>query len=244
MRIDAVIIEGELTFAERLRKCLAEKFPEIRVQGEAKTFFEAGRLIKAVNPSLIFCDNDTLPNYRLMGLRDRSKIGFEVVLISGNSNDALLAFRQEACGFLLKPFDIGDIVLSVTLAIQKISEKNSSYDHLKVNQILSHSNLVGIPCIDGIEFLNTCEIVRCEGLQKCTRIITVRESNIVSSYNIGEFRRVLNSRGFFSCHKSHLINLVYVRKLTKEGFIILADKSAVPLARRKRQEFLQSLDHL
>jgi hypothetical protein len=36
---------------------------------------------------------------------------------------------------------------------------------------------------------------------------------------------------------------MFVKKLTKEGFVILADNSAVPLARRKRIEFLQNVKH-
>lgn len=110
---------------------------------------------------------------------------------------------------------------------------------------LPHTRLIGIPTIEGLEFIATEKIIRCEGLQKCTLIITTEKSNIISSYNIGKFANLLEENGFFSCHRSHLINLQYVKKYTREGYIFFsANSKPVPLARRKRCEFLKEMRHL
>ncbi len=245
MRIDCIIIDNELTSSTYLKKCILEKFPEISIHGQASNYFEANRLIKSVHPLLIFYYSGTIHDNLLCALREKTQNHFETVFISDYAKDAIDAIRQDACGFLLKPFNVSDIVSSVGQAIQRVAEKTSlrcvhSQEHLAQ----SHSNLIGIPNIDGIEFLKASEIVRCEGLQKCTRIITIRNINMISSYSIGEFRKLLDENGFFSCHKSHLINLTHVRKLTRDGFIYLTDNFPVPLARRKRLEFLGNLKHL
>lgn len=110
---------------------------------------------------------------------------------------------------------------------------------------LPHTKLIGIPTIEGLEFIDTEKIIRCEGLQKCTLIVTTEKSDIISSYNIGKFADLLEENGFFSCHRSHLINLQYVKKYTREGYIFFsANSKPVPLARRKRCAFLKEMRHL
>lgn len=104
-------------------------------------------------------------------------------------------------------------------------------------------NLVGIPTIEGMEFLKPKEIIRCEGMQRLTKVFTECGA-ILSSYNIGEFCRLLRPFGFFSPHKSHLVNLHYLRRYHAEGAITLRDGSRVPLARRKREAFLEKVKHL
>ncbi len=81
---------------------------------------------------------------------------------------------------------------------------------------LPHTKLVGIPTIECMEFVDTEKIIRCEGLQKCTLIVTTEKSDIISSYNLGKFVDLLEENGFFYCHRSHLINLKFVKKYTRE----------------------------
>lgn len=247
MKIDSIIIERDPTATSYLRKCLLSRFPEIAVQGEARNFSDASRLIENLHPALVFLDatitEDPVPPFFHGGA---SK--FETVYISHRSEDAIQAIRWDACGFLLKPLTLNDIVVAVGSAIRRLSERYSvrtarqGFAH--DSNALPHTKLIGIPAMEGIEFLYTHEIIRCVGLQKCTQVISTGKTNIVSSYNIGEFRKLLEEYGFFLCHKSHLINLMYIKRLTREGFIYLIDNSAVPLARRKRPEFLQVLKHL
>jgi two-component system LytT family response regulator len=112
-----------------------------------------------------------------------------------------------------------------------------------VNEQALSNHLVGIPTIEGIEFFKAAEIIRCEGMQRLTKVFVAREA-IISSYNIGEFCRLLYDCGFFSPHKSHLINLQYLRSYHICGAITLRDGSRVPLARRRREAFLERVRHL
>jgi two-component system, LytTR family, response regulator len=243
MQIESIIVD-EPSECSILKKCIRSRFPNIVVQGEASTYSDALKLIRETNPYLVFSE---------MSLANRIKNSqdvypFEIVCMSHRSEDAIKAMRKGACGFLLKPLDVTEIVLSVESVMHKLTEhtQSRSIKPLSSNDIraLPHTKLIGIPTMEGIEFFYAHEIVRCEGLQKCTRIIVTGRKNMVSAYNIGEFKKLLEEYGFFSCHKSHLINLMHVNKYTKEGFVFLTDHEAVPLARRKRQEFLLQLKHL
>lgn len=114
-----------------------------------------------------------------------------------------------------------------------------------VPRVLPHTKLVGVPTIEGIEFVDIDQVIRCEGLQKCTLIVTTEKSDIISSYSIGKFADLLQKDGFFPCHRSHLINLKFVKKYTREGYIFFSAASKpVPLARRRKCEFLGLMRHL
>ena len=81
-------------------------------------------------------------------------------------------------------------------------------------------------------------MVRFEGLQRCTQVFLKSGGRIVSSHNLGAFKNQLQTASFFLCHKSHLINLDYIKRYDKEGIIKMVDGSSVPLSRRKKTEFL------
>lgn len=104
-------------------------------------------------------------------------------------------------------------------------------------------SLIGIPTVNGMEFLKPKEIIRCEGMQRLTKVFTAG-GTIISSYNIGEFCKLLCPSGFFSPHKSHLINLHYLRSYCHDGIITLRTGARIPLARRRRDAFLMLVRHL
>ncbi len=245
MKIESIIIDHEPTITLFLRKCLVSKFPEIAIRGEASSYIEACDLIRATNPGLVFSDVNIFNKLSTTLPADDDRNDYEIIYISDRSEDAISAIRQNACGFLLKPLKLSDVIVSVGSAIRKLTERSSNREIIPHDtNLLPHTKLIGVPTMEGIDFLYVHEIVRCEGLLKSTRIVSTRKNNLISAYNIGEFRKLLEEYGFFSCHKSHLINLMHIKKYTREGFIYLSDNTAIPLARRKRQEFLHLLKHL
>ena len=246
MQIASIIVDDEPTIKSYLRKCLDSKFPEIHVCGEASSYKEACELIRRINPALVFSDVSIFDK-RAQGATSDNINDFEIIYTSNKTEDAISAIQQDACGFILKPLNVNEIVASVGSAIRKFSQRTFYRTAIASTQetpVLPHTKLFGIPTLEGIDFLYLHEIVRCEGLQKCTRVVSTRKVNMISSYNIGEFRKLLEPYGFFGCHKSHLINLMHVKKFTREGFIYLIDNIAIPLARRKRLEFLDQIKHL
>ncbi len=77
-----------------------------------------------------------------------------------------------------------------------------------------------------------------------TKIVLSQQRIIYSSYNIGEFVRLLEPYGFFQVHRSHLINLNRIQKYNREGIVIMEDESSVPVSKRRRSEFLRKLTRI
>ena len=118
------------------------------------------------------------------------------------------------------------------------------FENQPIESYNPQSKRIGIPTFEGYEFVSSEEIIRCEGLQKCSRIHFLGKPSLVSSYNIGEFEKLLKPYGFFSTHKSHLINLSCIRKYSRDGCLYMSDNSVVPVARRRKSAFLEQFAHI
>jgi two-component system LytT family response regulator len=121
--------------------------------------------------------------------------------------------------------------------------KIAKYEVLKHNlhHIGDQNTNIAIPGSQAYEFVKIENIIRCEGWQKYTKIHLNSGEVIVSSYNIGVFRDMLENYDFFSTHKSHLINKNHITRYLKDGTVNMSDGSNAPVARRKKEEFMDQV---
>ena len=241
----AIIIDDEPKLREVLKIKLSEYCTDIEIVGMASNVNEAYILIKEHKPNLIFLDI-SMPGGSGFDLLNRfEKIDFEIIFVTGFDEYALDALKLSAVDYLLKPVDSDSLVIAVEKAKSNIinGQKVQRYDVLKHNNDPTNSTdiKISIPGINSFEFLKISEIIRCEGWQKYTKIYLDNGECIVSSYNIGIYKNMLEKYGFFSSHKSHIINSDKIKKYLKEGTIILNDGSEVPVARRKKEEFIETI---
>ena len=87
--------------------------------------------------------------------------------------------------------------------------------------------------------VNIVDIIRCESTSNYTTFYLKDTKKILVSMTLKEYSDTLLANGFFRTHKSHLINMSWIDYLLKrEGFVIMKDNSKVPVASRKKQEFI------
>ncbi len=163
---------------------------------------------------------------------------------------SLLIFSEkEAFGPLMEVGVIGCTVCPITSeslhrAFRYVLKRIYTDYAQSINKVNSTEELLGIPTFKGYDFFKIRDILRCEGLQRCTRIIIRGNKSLTSSHNLGNFSEKLEPYGFFSPHKSHLINLNYIQSYERAGNIIMQDGADIPVARRKRQALLAHLNRL
>ncbi|WP_240099961.1 LytR/AlgR family response regulator transcription factor [Christiangramia crocea] len=224
---------------EELASRIQMFFPQITISDFEFSREEIHNIIKFQKLQLLFIDA-SIPdlNYNIL-LSDLFKEKCEVILITkANNSDNKYCTHFGVSGLIYLPINTANIVVTIRTILQKINLLNSKLFVKEIEKASATENIVGIPTLSGIEYINTRNIIRCEGLQKCSRVITVDRKNIISSYSIGNFSELLKPYGFELVHRSHLINLAKVIRYSREGFIYLTDNSRVPLARRKKTEFL------
>lgn len=242
MKYRTIIIDDESKLREVLAIKLRKNCPNIEIVGLAKDVPDAYRMILNKKPELIFLDI-SMPGESGFDLLNRfEKIEFEIIFATGYNEYALDALKVSAVDYLLKPIKTTELINAVERAEQRIAEKRQvqNIDLLKYNidHLGDQKSKIAIPSGDTYRFVEVIEIIRCEGWQKYTRIYLSDGDNIVSSYNIGHYKDILESYGFFNCHKSHLINKNHIKSYSKDGLLTMSDDSSVPVSRRKREEFM------
>lgn len=236
----AYVFDSNFAVIESLRTHIAASPLNIEIIGHAATVDQLKQRLKGVN--LIFLDvsllNHTEEKIKRFLFEYKKN---EIIVIGEEKEAAYTAFQIGAAHFLLKPFDKDRLIEALT-AIE-----NRLYDIPKQENIADnkkYSDMIGIPTLEGIEYFTIKDIIKCEGLQRCTRIVTAERGNIISSYNIGEFAKLLLPHGFYAPHKSYLVNLCHIIKYGKDGTLYLTNKHNAPVSRRRRTDFLGQIPHL
>ena len=246
MRITSVLIDRDNHDLDNLENRLLQNCPYLDIKGKAKDVRQANRLIDNQLPDLVFLNSDFF-NEDSSGILSCLKNHlFEIILLSDNRKLPFDAIQCNTSGCILKPIQTPELMAVVNQVRQKMINRRA-YTNLvadatgRPNPTAVSSDLIGVPTVGGYEFIAIHKIVRCEGLDKCTRVVNIDESDIVSSYNLGEFKKMLEPFGFFLPHRSYLINLAYIKRYHKEGTITMIDNNHIPVARRRKEAFLKNI---
>lgn len=247
--VSTLLIDNDKIAALNLEQLLRKYCPQISICGLSHSFDSAVSIIENNSPQLVFAEVELNSGNSLKLLELVNNFKFEVIALSNKKTYALQALDYCVSGYLLKPIKKDKLIISVKNARRRILEKNKTTNVKSITDQntasdQNNSGIIGIPTIEGFEFIKISEIIRCQGMQKCTRVITTKKTDIVSSYNLGEFIKKLKPHGFYSPHKSHLINLNLISKYHKEGNILMNNGTWVPVSIRKKKDFLNHVKHI
>ncbi|WP_343329451.1 LytTR family DNA-binding domain-containing protein [Polaribacter staleyi] len=239
--ITAIIVDDEISNLKGLQRKMTKLFPEIEIIATHQNPEEAIVSIEKNKPDILFLDVE-MP--RIDGFELLSKlreINFQVIFVTAFSEYAIEAFKKSAIGYILKPIDDEDLIKSVLKAKENIALKLENKKNVHLLQFIleanSNANKLIIPTIKGVSFIPLKEVIHVEGFDGYTKIHLIDNTEIVSSYNIGKYEKMMSNL-FYKCHKSHIINLEKVRHFENEGYLILENKKRVPVSKTKRKEFI------
>lgn len=240
--LKALIIDDEPKLRQVLKVKLEKYCPSISTIEVAGNIQEGHQQAVTFQPDIVFLDVAMPGGSGFEFLDQFEEISFEVIFVTGYNEYVLSAIKVSAVDYLLKPVNTEELIAAVHKAEDRIQkrEKIRMYHVLRhnLNHIGEQATKIAIPGANTYDFVKVGQIIRCEGWQKYTRIHLTDGSCIVSSYNIGVFKDMLEGFDFFLTHKSHLINTRLITRYLKEGTVVMEDGSEVPIARRKRDAFL------
>ena len=117
---------------------------------------------------------------------------------------------------------------------------------LSNNLKTSQNKRIVLKTIDKLHFIPVNEIMRCEADRNYTTFFLTENKKIVVSGSIKDYEDILKEQGFYRLHKSHIVNLLYVKSYEKAdgGTVILSDGSHVPVAMRKKNQLIDLFNKL
>ena len=240
-KIRSVIVEDETAAREVLKNYLKKYCPQVEVIGEAANIKEAVPLLHEVEPQLVFLDVE-MPFGNAFDVLEACKdLSFETIFVTAFSEYSLKALNQSAAYYLLKPISIEELIL----AVNKVQQQISNHDLLNRNKIIVENfrepkpekQQVILPTLEGFEVVQMKDIVRLKGNGNFTDLFLVDGSKKMVCRFLKHFSEILPFP-FMRVHKSHIINIHFVKSYNKGGFITLQDEAEIEVSSTYKEEFL------
>lgn len=205
MTVRVLIVDDEQPAREELVYMLGE-IQGAALIGEASTGMEAVKKAKELKPDLMFLDIHLpdLTGLQVAELLNEFDFAIQIVFLTAYDHFAIEAFKLRAFHYLLKPYDLEDLI-----------EVFDTYsDVLKENQLKAGQtkNKLAIETENGISYLSPKEIYFIEK-QGREVIIHTKIEKIKALFTLNELFEKLERFSFFRTHKSYLVNLEHIKEL-------------------------------
>ena len=241
--IKAAIVEDEPKNAALLKKMLDMYCPQVNICGQANSIETAVKLINEHAPDLVFLDIEISGGNTFELLDILQPVHFHVIFITAYDSYLLKAIKYSALDYLFKPVNIDELIAAVNKSAEKIQEKNTSK---RIELLLKNVSTpksptaIALTTESGFYMIPIENIMRCEASGNYTVFFTNDGKSHKSSKTLGEYEELLPANIFFRAHYSYLINVRFVAKYHKGkgGFIEMTDKTIIPLATRRKIDFL------
>ncbi|MEM6724573.1 MAG: LytTR family DNA-binding domain-containing protein [Bacteroidota bacterium] len=248
--MNVLIIEDEFHAAQNLEQMLKELDKDLQIVARIDSVTESVNFLKANEVDLIFLDIH-LSDGNSFGIFDQIEVNKPIIFTTAFDQYAIKAFKQNSVDYLLKPIDPEEL----TAALKKVKNwMGSSKTDLRLKHLLESMEKNGkkldklaFPTVDGLEFVPINKIIRCESDEGYTDIYLSDQTRVCTTRKLKELEELLEDYPFFRTHRSFLINLDFMRKYQRGdagGHVIMEDGTKIPVARRKKEAFLERLSQL
>lgn len=233
MILKAIIIDDQQHFAEFLATTITQANIAVDIIGMADNANAGFLLIKNLNPDLVFLDVEMPGKSGLELAKEFTERNFEIIFTTSHDKYAVQAFKTDAADYLLKPID----VIELSKAIDKISTRKKN-QLLQSKVVANEHQKITVSTNDGVLFIELKNIIRCEADNTYTTLHIANSEKLVTSKPIKDFEERLSNSVFVRVHKSHLININFIKKFYKgdNAYVVMLDESIIPLSKKGRED--------
>jgi len=241
-KIKSVIVEDEKAAREVLKNYLQKYCPQVEVLGEAENIKQAVPLLHEIQPQLVFLDVE-MPFGNAFDVLEACKdLHFETIFVTAFSEYSLKALNQSAAYYLLKPISIEELIV----AVNKVQLQIMNHEIFNRNKIIVENfretkpekTQVILPTLEGFEVVKMEDIVRLRGNGNFTDIYLSNGSKKMVCRFLKHFSEIL-PYPFMRVHKSHIINVTFVKNYNRGGYVTLYDEAEIEISPTYKEAFLQ-----
>lgn len=267
-RIRTLVVDDEPLAREGIMTMLNQD-PEIEVIGSCADGQSAVNVIRTQRPDLVFLDIQ-------MPKRDGFEVLAElkreerptVIFITAYDKYAIQAFELCALDYLLKPFRDARFFAALTRAKKEIRQARATDLGEKVDHLLGYvqqlakgtppagvapagsndpSDRVVIKTGSDIHFIRSADIIWVESQADFIKVHTTGAAQLVRE-TLQSLEERLDPSKFLRIHRSSLVNLEHVRKVTPALYgdytVLMSDETKLRLSRKNRSKLKQLIARL
>lgn len=248
--INTVIIDDEELSRTVLNNLITKYCPQLTVVGLASSASTGLALINKASPDLVFLDIEMPGGSGFDLLKKIVDKNFALIFTTAYDQYALKAFKFCAVDYLLKPIDIEEL-MEATKKVENVKVNSGFKESIKnllenYNAPNSKTNKIALPTLNGLEFVEIKDIIRCEADGKYTNCFLSSGKKLYSSKGLKDFEEQLSSYNFCRIHHAHLVNLDHIKNYFKGdgGYVLMSNGDNVMVSKRKKEDFLKQLNKI
>ena len=239
--IKAVIIDDIPEAIEVLKSDLENYCVNIEVIGKAEGVVSGAKVIKELNPDLVFLDIQMQDGTGFDLLEILPETNFKLIFTTASDEYAVKAFKFSAVDYLLKPIDPDELMD----AVSRVEDQDKPAERIELLKENFHQpKRIALNTLEKIHIVQVEEILRCESNINYTMFYFTDGTKLLVTKTLKEFDKLLGGHNFIRVHQSHLINTAFIKEFTKsDGYIIMKDGTKVPVSTRKKQVLMEMISN-
>ena len=240
-KMKAIIVDDEIRARELLNNLITEFCKDVEVLDQCHDLPNAVKAIHKHKPDVVFLDIE-MPGHSGLELLDffnPDEIDFAIVFTTAYNQYAIDAIKLSAFDYILKPIEPEELEKTVARLKKKLAGNSKKENNIATNE------KIGVPTSNGLKFIETDTIVYLKADNTYTEVYTNDGNRLIVSRTLKNFEETLSSyTNFFRCNKSYMVNVKFVTDYVKSdgGYLVLNNKTTIPIAADKVAEFLELND--
>ena len=139
-----------------------------------------------------------------------------VICVSDDPTYALMAFQIGALHYLSYDAAVSELECALDRCRMLVQPHQAAMMmHERGASFGPSHDVIALPVLSGIELRDRRSIVRIQGEGNYTRVVFVNDPAIILSRTIRDYAPVLEDSGLLRVHRSHLVNIVHVRRIVR-----------------------------
>lgn len=241
-RINAVIVDDELSAVHTLRGMLTEFCPMVHVQSVANTVEQGARAVRQYLPDVVFLDIEMPPygtGFDLLPQIEGYDVG--IIFTTAYAHYAIQAINDaQPIAYLVKPIRVPDLVRAIHAATLRTAKKAAAQADP------SHRGIVLTDARKGSIVIRFADILYCEADGACTAIYIRQEGGKIERLYAGrplkEIETELPAGMFFRSHHSFVVNMAHIQRYDRRGragVIFLPRDTRVEVSANRMEPFVE-----
>lgn len=244
--LKAVIIDDSTDARKALASEIEDNCAEIELIGQADGVVSGAKIIKSLKPQLVFLDIQMNDGSGFDLLEVIGNIDFKIIFTTASDAYAVKAFKYSAVDYLLKPIIPEELISAVKKAESGSQKENLGFLMESARHANKPMKKLALNTLDKLHIVNISDIVRCESDVNYTQFFFSNGNKLLVTRTLKDFEELLSDHQFLRVHQSHLVNINFIKEFVKGdgGYLVMTDKTSVPVSTRKRNAVVELLNSL
>ncbi len=245
MNLKAIIVEDEEASRETLANYLTKYCPDVSLVAQASSVKTGIEAINTHQPDVVFLDVEMPYGNGFDLLEELEEINFATVFVTAFSNYAIKALNISASYYILKPVDIDELIAAVEkIKEEKKNNTQSFYSKILVENLQTankQEHKIVLPLLDGFEVIRVKDVIRIKANDNFSNFHLTDGSRKTICRTLKHYEELLSDFEFLRVHKSHMVNLQYIKRYIKGkgGQLVMIDNSEVEVSQNKKKTLLE-----